>query len=108
MTVETDTKLLSMLEKFIETSNQKFEKFIETLTTILVNQARFEGKLETIEVKIETLEKGQIKLENEIKETKNEISSLYKWVIGTFIIALVGIANIFLKFFDLLPRLKTQ
>lgn len=104
MTVETDTKLQNTLEKLIETSNQKFDKINETLTTILVNQARLEGKIETLDVKIETLQKGQNKLESELKDTKNEVSALYKWVVGTLIVAGIGAGNIFLKFFDLLPK----
>ena len=125
MAVENETVLMKFLEELKESNrgveaevketNRKLEKFIETtqkdLTDIKVNQARLEGKIDTLQVEVlNTKEdvkeiKAELKeVKTELKETKNDVSGLYKWIIGTLVVAAVGSANIFLKFFDLLPK----
>ncbi len=103
MTVESETLILKAIDelkgtlnKFIETTNQKFDDFNTSLTSIQVNQAKLEGEVKTLDVKIENLQKGQDELnadlstfkaetkenfkelKTEIKETKDELTSEIK------------------------------
>jgi len=111
MTVETETALIKLLEKieqkldkFIETTNQKFDNIQKDLTDLKVGQAKLEGKVETLDVKIENLQKGQNKLESEQKDTKNEVSGLYKWVIVLIVTSVLSLGNIFLRIFDFFSK----
>ncbi len=122
MTVDTETLILKALEKldqkldkFIETTNQKFDDVNTSLTSIQVNQARLEGEVKTLDVKFENLQKGQDELKADLitfkaetkenfKEIRNEVSGLYKWVIGLFIPLVIGIGTFIIKAFDLFPK----
>ena len=92
------------LGKVLEETNRKIDRLIE-------GQVRLEGKIEVLQVEVQNVKEDvrEIKTElkevrGEVKENTNQVSGLYKWVIGTLIIALLGVANILLKFFDLLPK----
>ncbi len=127
MTVETESN--RKLDKFIETTSQKFDDVNTSLTSIQVNQARVEGEVKTLDVKIENLQKGQDEVkanlsafktetkenfkevQSELKETRKDISGLYKWVIGLIvtlgigILTLgIGIVTIIFRVFDLFPK----
>ncbi len=87
MTVETETLILKAIEKldqkldnFIGTSNQKFDDVNTSLTSIQVNQAKLEGKVETLAVEIQNIKEDVKEIKTELKETKEQLGSEIKEV----------------------------
>jgi peptidoglycan hydrolase CwlO-like protein len=121
MTVDTETVLLKFLErieaeaketnrkldKLIEDTNLKFDRVIQDVNDVQVNQARLEGKIETLQVEIKNVKEDVKEIKTELKETRNEVSGLYKWFIATIITAGIGAGTLLLKAFDFFPFPKT-
>ncbi len=78
MTVETESN--RKLAKFIETTSQKFDDVNTSLTSIQVNQARVEGEVKTLDVKIENLQKGQDEVKADLSAFKTETKENFKEV----------------------------
>jgi|GEM_PF-6968805 len=94
MTIETETILMKFLEELkadVKETNKKLDKLAEDVNDVKVNQAKLEGKVETLEVKLEektkTLQSGQDSINNKLSTQNTWLLSL----ITGLVIGLLGL-----------------
>ncbi len=96
------------LAKILENMEQKLDRVLEA-------QIRLEGKVETLQVEVRNVKEDVNELKTHLstfkaetkenfKETRNDVSGLYKWVLGLILTAVIGFGTIFFRIFDLFPN----